>query len=125
MVAHLRQRVIDALAAAQDVLLATTGPAQLQASRLPCEARTVTLYLLVPRASDHLFNLEATPEVVIVNREWELRGQAQMLPREAYPAGLNLVDRAEARWSELVEVRVVQFHQHATPSRTAETIDVD
>ncbi len=125
MVAHLRQRVIDALAAAQDVLLATTGPAQLQASRLPCEARTVTLYLLVPRASDHLFNLESTPDVVIVNREWELRGQAHMLPRAAYPAGLKLVERAEANWSELVEVRVAQFHQHATPTRTAETIDVD
>ena len=52
-------------------------------------------------------------------------GQARVLPREAYPAGLKLIHRAEAAWSELVEVRVEQFHQPATAGRTAETIDVD
>lgn len=125
MVAHLRQRVCDALASAQDVLLATSGPAQLQASRLPCEARAVRLYLLVPRASDHLYNIEAIPDIMIVNREWEVRGRARVLPREEQPAGLALSSRAEANWSELVEVRVAQFHQLAAPGRTAETIDVD
>jgi hypothetical protein len=124
MVAHLRQRVCDALASAQDVLLATSGPAQLQASRLPCEARAVTLYLLVPRASDHLYNIEVTPDIVIVNRDWEVRGRARVVPREDHPAGLGLAGRVEAGWSELVEVKVAQFHQLATSDRTAETIDV-
>jgi hypothetical protein len=105
--------------------LATSGPADLQASRLPGEARDVTLYLLVPRASDHLFNLETTAEIVVVNREWEARGHARVLPRGEQPAGLALTDRAEAAWSELVELRVERFHQAARPGRSAETIDIN
>jgi hypothetical protein len=125
MLAHLRQRVVEALATVQEVLLATSGPAEIQASRVPCEAHELRLYLLVPRASDHLFNLEQQPEIVVVNREWELRGRARVLHNGERPAELGLGRRPEAAWSEWVEVAVEQFHHHAAPGRAAETIDIE
>lgn len=125
MLAHLRERVVEALGAVQEVLLATSGPAEIQASRVPCEAQELRLYLLVPRASEHLFNLEQQPEIVVVNREWELRGRARVLRNGERPADLGLGRRAEAEWSEWVEVAVERFHRHAAPGRAAETIDVE
>jgi len=125
MLDHLRRRVCAALAAAREGLLATCGKADLQVSRLPCEGHDLRLYLLVPRTSDHLFNLEHEPQVVVVTEAWELRGTGRRVTAGEQPPDLGLARRPEAQWSDLVEVCAERLHLYEAGGRTAETIDVN
>jgi hypothetical protein len=108
------------------VALSTSGPAGLQSSRLPCEASDIELFVLVPRASDHLFNLETQAEVTVVNEIWNMKGQAHVVARTEYPANLTLTRSPEASWSEVVQIHPIRVSilqpETGTPS---ETIDVN
>lgn len=104
MLEHLRRRIAAALADTHTVTLATFGPADLQASTLPCEADEMRLFVLVPRTSDQLFNLENNPSVVATADHWELRGHARVMPPADRPVALALTRSPEARWSEVVEI---------------------
>ena len=108
MLDHLHQRAADVLASANTVTLVTYGPADLQANSFPCEVLDLRLYLLVPRISDLLFNIESNPAVVVTSEAWQLRGSARILVDERRPATLSLLHSAGAGWCEVVEV---------TPSR--------
>jgi hypothetical protein len=124
MLEHLRQRVIQTLAGARQVTLSTSGPAGLQASRLPCEASDIELYVLVPRTSDHLFNIESQPEVAVVNETWNLKGRACVVERKVCPAAL--AQRPEADWSQVVQVRPTRLTLLCIETGIpAETIDVE
>jgi hypothetical protein len=84
------------------------------------------LYLLVPRTSDHLFNLESDPEVVVTNRYWQIRGRACAIQRWAYPPRLHLVTHPEAPWSQVVEVQPRQVQlRRAGQLSYHETIDIE
>jgi hypothetical protein len=124
MLNHLRQRVVDTVCAAETVTLSTCGPADIQANVFPCEALELVLYLLVPRTSDHLFNLEHNPEVVVTTAAWQLRGIACIAP--SCPPGLDLLQRADAAWCHVVQVlpRRLQIEQPDGVGY-AETIDVE
>lgn len=125
MLEHLRRRVIEAFAGTHTVTLATFGPADLQASTLPCEPRDLSLFVLVPRASDQLFNLENNPRVVATADHWEVRGVARIVPKAEVTPALNLRHAPEANWSALVEVipQRVQLNPRGKAERP-ETIDV-
>jgi len=126
MLDHLRQRIAETIAHTRAVTLSTFGPADLQASTLPCEADDVRLFVLVPRASDQLFNLESNAIVVAAADHWELRGHARVLPPAERPVSLALVMSPEARWSEVVEIwpeRVQIFPE--MDGSLPETIDVN
>jgi hypothetical protein len=103
MLNHLRQRVVETLSIAQTATLSTHGAAGLQASVVPCQALETTLYLLVPRTSDHLFNLEHTPEVVVITDACEIRGTACIDPER--PSDLTLHQAPDSVWCEVVTVR--------------------
>jgi hypothetical protein len=126
MLDHLRQRIVNTLESARVATLSTCGPAAIQADLLPCELIGTRLYLLVPRASDHLFNLESQPDVVVTNRCWQVRGRARAIWRHACPPRLHLIAHPEARWSQVVEVvpRQVQLRR-AGQIGYYETIDVE
>src|SRR3712207_6298913 len=79
MLNHLRQRIAETLAPVRSATLATDGPAGLLAHLLPCAASGTLLYLLVPRTSDHLFNLESHPSVVVATLGWQVHGCARFL----------------------------------------------
>jgi hypothetical protein len=79
MIEHLRTRVIEALAAVNQIILVTCGLAGAQARAAICQAVETVLYVEVPRCSDHLFNLEQAPDVLILCADWELRGRAELL----------------------------------------------
>jgi len=112
------------LCEAATVLLSTHGEAGLQAGTFPCEADGLCLFLLVPRTSDHLFNLEQGSEVVITTDDFQLRGTACVL--SARPAGLALCRRPDAAWCEVVRVDPSRVQiERAGESATAETIDMD
>lgn len=110
MLDHLRQQVIETLAPVHSATLSTYGPAELQASLLPCESSGLRLYLLLPATSDHLLNLENQPEVVVSTSDWQLRGIALVLDSADYPPELCLHRKPEMQWSRLIEIRPTQLH---------------
>jgi hypothetical protein len=124
MLEHLRQRVIAALAGVRRVTLTTSGAAGLQASHLPCQAVDTVLYVLVPRASDHLFNLESQAEVVVIDGHWQLKGQAKRIAPAAWPPGLR--QQPEGGWSEAVAVTPTQLTLLRPDTQSPfETIDME
>lgn len=124
MLNHLRQRVTEVLSAARSATLSTHGAAGIQANVFACEAADLGLYVLIPRTSDHLFNLEHNPEVVVTTETWQVRGIARIAPE--CPAGLNLLHQPDAAWCEVVMVRPtrLQIYRHDGAGH-AETIDID
>jgi hypothetical protein len=124
MLNHLRQRVTETLSAAKAATLSTHGAAGIQANVFACESIDLGLYFLVPRTSDHLFNLEHNPEVVVTTESWQLRGVAGIAPE--CPAGLALLQQPDAAWCELVAVRPTRLQiERPGGAGHAETIDID
>jgi hypothetical protein len=124
MLNHLRQRVTETLSAAKAATLSTHGAAGIQANVFPCESVDLGLYLLIPRTSDHLFNLEYNPEVVVTTETWQVRGVACVAPD--CPDGLALLQQPDAAWCEVVAVRPTRLQiEWPGGSGHAETIDID
>jgi hypothetical protein len=105
MLDYAHQRAIEVLKIPRRAVLATSGPAGVQVSELPCEALEVELYLLVPQTSDHLFNLENVSTVSLLTDVWDLKGEAQILFPNSTDLKLDMVREPEAQWSVLVRVR--------------------
>lgn len=105
MLDYARQRAIEALKIPRKAVLATSGPAGVQVSELPCEALELELYLLVPQTSDHLFNLENVSTVSLLTDIWDLKGEAQILFSHSTDLKLDIVREPEAQWSVIVRVR--------------------
>ena len=105
-------------------MLSTHGAAGIQANIFSCEAVETALYLLVPRTSDHLFNLEHNPEVVVTTEVWQVRGVACIAA--AIPTGLRLLEQQDAAWCEVVSVcpSRIQIEPNEGVDH-AETIDLD
>ena len=124
MVLHqLRERAREALSEARQIVLSTNGPAEIQAESLPCEAAGLALYVLVPRTSDLLFNLENNTLFVATADTWQMRGVARPLRPGERPDGLALSGIPEAAWCQLVEIRPTQL-QLRPPGEKSETIDL-
>ncbi len=104
MLDYARQRAIEALRLPRTAVLATSGPAGVQASEFPCEAIDLNLYLLVPQSSDHLFNLEHDSTVTLLTAGWEVRGEVQIIPPNAPDLELDLLREPGAEWYVLVRV---------------------
>ena len=109
MLDYARQRAIEALRIPRKAVLATSGPAGLQASEFPCEAIDADLYLLVPKTSDHLFNLEHDSSVILLTAGWELKGEAQMVSPTELALELDLLREPGAAWCGLVRVYPYQI----------------
>lgn len=124
MLDHLSRRIAETLVGATDVTLATCGPAYIQAGFVPCAAQGMRLYVLVPRTSDHLFNIENQPAVVAATRLWELRGLAQVIDVAEAPDDLWLLHVPQAKWSSLVQISPTRLQIYAGHD-AAESIDVD
>jgi hypothetical protein len=124
MLEHLRRHIAATLAPVRSATLATSGPAGLQAQVVQCAANGVQLYLLLPRTSDHLLNIEHDPAVVVTTAEWQVFGRARIAP--AVECAATLLDASDARWSVVV---AVQPSRVAIAQRTgwgaAETIDLE
>lgn len=126
MLDYARQRAIEALRIPRRALLATSGPAGLQAGEFPCEAVELNLYLLVPKTCDHLFNLEHDSTATLLTAVWELRGEAQVISPNALNIELDLLREPDAEWCELVRVdpRRMQVRREGNWGNL-ETIDLE
>ncbi len=108
MLNYAREHAIAALRAPRKAVLATNGPAGVQASELLCEAIELDLYLLVPQTSDHLFNIEHDSAVTLVSAGWELKGKARVIATKREDLGLDLLREPEAEWCVLVRIEPYQ-----------------
>jgi len=77
MLDKLCNHALDTIAAAPACTLSTSGPAGLQASVVACQVQDGHIFVLIPRTTDHLFNLEHQTEVVLTTERWQLRGRAK------------------------------------------------
>jgi len=106
-------------------VLSTDGPAEIQAEALRCEALGLSVYVLVPRASDLLFNLENSTLVVATADTWQARGAARLLSRAVYPEQLEIARRPEAAWCELAEIRLTRLQLRPSDDvGPVETLDI-
>ena len=125
MLQNLRDRASEALGTACKIVLSSYGPAEIQTEVLPCEALGLALYVLVPRASDLLFNLENHTLVVATADAWQVRGEARLLAPGAYPERLAIARTPAAAWSEIVEIRPTRLQLRPADGRgQGETIDI-
>jgi hypothetical protein len=128
MLDYARQRAVDVLKLPRTAILATSGPAGVQASEVPCQGMGLAVYLLVPKTSDHLFNLESNPKVVLFSHPWEVKGEARLLLEWPPDAGLDSLRQSgmdPAEWYALVQVEPHQIHIHREAGwGNLETIDL-
>ncbi len=104
MLDYARQRASEALKIPRSAVLATSGPAGIQAGEFPCEAIDLDLYLLVPKTSDHLFNLEHDSTVTLLAAGWELKGKAHIVLPGTSDLKLDLLLKPGAEWCVLLHV---------------------
>lgn len=125
MINYARERAIEILKTAHVAVLATVGLAGVQASEFPCEAIELDLYLLVPRTSDHLFNLEQDDRVALHTEQWELTGKGLVLsPEEKWPR-ISIFQKTGTAWYVLVKVVPSQIQVLRSEGwGPAETIDL-
>lgn len=122
---YAHQRAIEALGEPRTAILVTNGPAGIQVREFPCEILELDLYLLVPRTSDHLFNLEQASMVTLLISGGEIKGRAQIIDRGAVNSELALWREPAAAWCALVRVEISQVQiQHAHGWGNIETIDL-
>ena len=125
MLRQLRLRAGAALSTARQIVLSAGGPADIQAEVLPCEAVGLALYVLVPRTSDLLFNLESNTLVVATADTWQARGVARLLTPREYPDRLALSTAPEAAWGEVAEIRPTRLQLPPPDGQgQGETIDI-
>jgi hypothetical protein len=125
MLDYARQHAMEALGIPHTAILVTNGPAGVQASEFPCEAMGLDLYLLIPRTSDHLFNLEHESTVTLLLVGCELKGKAQIISRGRPDLDLNLLREPEAKWCVLVQVEIARVQIRSQQGwGNIETIDL-
>lgn len=110
MLDYSHKSVIDALKIPKRVIMATNGPAGLLASEFICESDELKLYILIPKTSDHLFNLESDLSVSLVTDVWELKGQAHILIIPPADLDLHLLNEPDYMWCTLVRIDPNQIH---------------
>lgn len=123
MLEHLRLRSAAALAQSETVTLTTCGPADIQSDALACRALDERIYLLVPRSSDQLLNIEQGENVLVTAPAWRLRGRARILPETDIPGELQAEPPPEAAWSVWVEVIPLRLTLFDVAKKWFETID--
>ena len=126
MLNYAHQKAIQVLSVPHTVVLVTSGPAGVQADEFPCEAKGLVLYVLVPRISDHLFNLEHNSTTTLLAAGWELKGEGQVMPANAPIPELSLLQESGAQWCVLVRIDPWQIQiRRVAGWGNIETIDLN
>jgi hypothetical protein len=110
MLDYARQHVIETLKNSKRVIMATSGPAGIQIGELPCEVVGLEVYLLVPKTSDLIFNLEHNHSVTVLTPRWEVKGDAELIDLRSSSFDLNILKMTEAEWCSLVLVHPHKIH---------------
>ncbi|MBZ0297037.1 MAG: pyridoxamine 5'-phosphate oxidase family protein [Anaerolineae bacterium] len=76
---YLQGRVQALLTQYRTAALATCGPAGPQISTVTYTVDQLQLHLALPHGSDHLFNLETQPALVMLTAGWRLHGEGTIV----------------------------------------------
>ena len=115
---HLWQRVESLLRKNNQAVLATCGETEPQASVVHYQIHDFHLYLFVAHTSDHLFNLELNPGLVLLAPQWELHGCGYVVQSAA--------TAPPQAWQVIIRVQPLRIHiLNADGSGYAETIDLE
>lgn len=125
MLEHLRQRASLVMSNTNTVTLATCGPAGIQSEALPCRTIRQRLYLLVPRTSDQLLNIEHRADLLATADGWQLRGRGSILAEADVPAFLLAERLPEMAWSTWVAITPQRLTVFDADKKCFETIDFD
>jgi hypothetical protein len=122
---YAHQRALEVLGTPRTAVLVTNGPAGVQVGEFPCAALGVSLYLLVPHTSDHLFNLEYEATVILLITQCEVKGRAQIIAREMVNRDCDLLRDPAADWCAFVRVEIFQVQiRSAEGWGNGETLDL-
>jgi len=122
---YAHQRALEVLGAPHTAVLVTNGPAGVQIGEFACALVGLHLYLLVPRTSDHLFNLEYESTVTLLIARCEVKGRAQIMLREAVDLECDLLREPAADWCAFVRVEIAQVQIRSEAGwGNRETIDL-
>ena len=125
MINYARERAIEILKTASTAVLATNGPSGVQVGEFPCEAVDLDIYLLVPKTSDHLFNIEQDERIALHTDCWELTGKGRALSSQDNWPETSLIPKTETAWYILVKVVPSQVQVLRSDGwGPAETIDL-
>jgi hypothetical protein len=105
---YAHQRALELLGTPRTAVLVTNGPAGVQVGEFACTLLGLSLYLLVPRTSDHLFNLEYEATVILLIARCELKGRAQIISRGAVNPDCTLLREQQADWCAFLHIEISQ-----------------
>jgi hypothetical protein len=105
---YAHQRVLEALGTPNSAVLVTNGPAGVQVGEFPCDVLGLSLYLLLPQTSDHLFNLEYQSTVTLLIARCDVTGRAQIISRGAVAPACALLQNPAADWGVFLQVKISQ-----------------
>lgn len=104
MINYARERAIEVLKTVHTAVLATISLAGVEVGEFSCEAIDLDLYLIIPRTSDHLFNLERDGRVALHTDQLNLTGTGRVLsPEDKWPS-ISLLPKAGKGWYVIVKV---------------------
>jgi hypothetical protein len=122
---YARQRALEVLGIPRLAVLVTNGPAGIQVSECACTLLGLSLYLLVPQTSDHLFNLEHESIVTLLIARCEVKGSAQIISRQAVHLDCELLSEPVAEWCAFLRVDISQVQLRSEAGwGNRETIDL-
>ena len=112
---YAHQRASEVLGTPRTAVLVTSGPAGVEVGEFPCAISDLSLYLLVPQTSDHLFNLEYDALVTLLIARCEVKGRAQIVDRETVSLDCDLLCEPVADWCVFlrIEIRQMQIQSEA------------
>jgi hypothetical protein len=91
---ELRLQALEEILNEPQCTLCTSGPAGVQASAETASVeKDQTVLLRLPVTTEHAFNLEENPEVVLMAESWQLRGVGQVISRDAETCIVEIVPR--------------------------------
>lgn len=105
---ELRRQALEEILNEPHCTLCTSGPAGVQASaETAMIQKDQTVLLCLPVTTEHAFNLEENPEVVLVAESWQLRGVGQVTSHNADTCIVEIVPR---------RVQLAANGRHADPT---------
>jgi hypothetical protein len=123
---YAQQRALEVLGTPRTAVLVTNGPAGIQIGEFACTLSGLSLYLLVPQTSDHLFNLEHDATVALLINRCEVKGRAQIIPRATVEPDCALVQESEVDWCAFLRVEISQVQLRSEAGwGNRETIDLE
>ena len=122
---YAHQRALEVLGAPHTAVLVTNGPAGIQVGEFACALSGLSLYLLLPQTSDHLFNLEHESTVTLLITRCEVKGRTQIISREMVNLDCDLLRESAADWWAFLRVEISQVQLRSEAGwGNRETIDL-